>query len=119
MIADPKPDQEIQSPGNDGHVLGLRQGADRLDDLAQVHARPGRHRDVHHHRVAQRRPVDVDAIAPDNAVTLQPGQPVRDRRGRHLDRPGQRPLRLPRVAGERAQQCQVQVVHLDLRRHRR
>ncbi len=116
MIPDAEPDEQVQAARDDAHVLGLRQGADHLDDLAQVHAAPGGHRDIHHHRVAQRCPVDVDPVAPDDAAALQPGQPVGDRRSRHLDRAGERALRLARVAGERAQQRQVEVVHLHLRR---
>ncbi len=92
MIADPQPDEQVKAAGDDAHVLSLRQGADRSDDLAQVHTWPGGHRDVHDDRVAERCPVDVDSVAPDNAAALQPGQPVGDRRGRHLDRAGERAL---------------------------
>lgn len=116
MIADPEPDEQIQGARDDAHCLGLRQGADRLDDLAQVHAGPGGYRDVHHDRVAERCPVDVDSVSPDNAAALQPGQPVGDRRSRHLDGAGERALRLACVMGERAEQRQVEVVDLRLLR---
>jgi hypothetical protein len=102
MIADPEPDEQVQAAGDDAHVLGLGQSADRLDNLAQVHARTGGHRDVHDDRIAERRPVDVDPVAADDAVAFQAGQPVGDRRGRHLDRAGERALRLACVFGERA-----------------
>ena len=104
MIADPEPDEQIQAARDDAHCLSLRQGSDRLDDLAQVHAGPGGHRDVHHDRVAERCPVDVDSVSPDNAAPLQPGEPVGYRRRRHLYLSGERALGLARIGGQRAQE---------------
>jgi len=118
VIADAQPDQHVQAAGDHAHVLGLWQRADGLDDLGQVHAGPGGHGHVHHDRVAKRRPVDVNPVAADDPGALQPGQPVGDGGGGHLDGTGERPLRLARVAGKGAQQCQVRVVHLDLGRGR-
>jgi hypothetical protein len=115
MIADSQPDEQIQAAGDDAHVLGLGQGADRLDDLAQVHVRTGGHRDIHDDRIAQRGPVDVGPVAPDDAVAFQARQPVGDSRRRHLDGAGQRALRLARIPGQRAQQRQVKIVYVHLR----
>ncbi len=119
MIADPEPDEQIQGARDDAHCLSLRQGADRLDDLAQVHAGPGGHRQVDDDGKAKRSPVDVHPVAADGAAALQPGKPVSDRGRRHLDLPGQGSLGLARVRGERAQQGQVEVVHFDPGRGRR
>ena len=80
---------------------------------------PGGHRHVDHHRVAERGPVDVDPVAADRPGALEPGQPVSDR-GRRTSRSAraERPLGLARVAGQRPQQRQVEVVDLDLRTSR-
>jgi len=115
MIADSQPDEQVEAAGNDAHVLGLGQGADRLDDLAQVHARASCDRDVHDDRISQRGPVDVGPVAPDHAVALQARQPVGDGRRRHLDGAGKRALRLTRIPGQRAQQRQVKVVYVHPR----
>lgn len=115
VVPYPEADEQIQAPGHHAHCLRLRQGADGLDDLAQVHAGTGRDRDVDDDRVAERRPVDVDPVAADDAAALQPGHPVSDRRGRHLDGAGQRTLRLARIFGERTQQSQVEAVYFHLR----
>jgi hypothetical protein len=48
----------------------------------------------------------------DRAAALEPGQPVGHRGRGHLDPPGQRPLRLARVFGQRPQQGQVEVVQV-------
>src|SRR5215470_19083576 len=97
MITDAEPDEQVKAAGNDTHVFGLRQRPDRIDDLAKVHAWPGGDRYVHDNRITKRRPVDVNSVAADNAVALQPGQAIGDCRGRHLDGAGESALRLPRV----------------------
>src|SRR5215472_16884809 len=46
VIPDAQPDQQVTAAGHDAHVLGLRHRPDGTDDLAQVHAGPGRHGEV-------------------------------------------------------------------------
>ena len=92
MIPDTEPDKQVQAAGDDAHILGLRQGLDRLDDLAEVHPGPRGDRDIHDDRVAERRPVDVDPVAADDPAAFQSRQPIGDSRGGHLDRSRQRSL---------------------------
>src|SRR5580692_7211505 len=59
VVADPQPHEQVEAAGHDAHGLGLRQLLDLADDLAQVHAGRGGHREVHHDGQAERRPVNV------------------------------------------------------------
>ena len=115
VIPDAQPDEQVKAAGHDAHVLGLWHRPDGPDDLAQVHAGPGRHREVDDDGEAERRPVDVHPVAADDAVALQPGKPVGHRGRGHLDGAGEGTLGLARVGRQRAQQRQVKLVDLDLR----
>jgi hypothetical protein len=115
MIPDTQPDQQVKTTGHDAHVLGLWHRLDGTDDLAQVHAWPGRHGEIDDDGEPERRPVDVHPVTADGAVAFQPGKPVGNRGRGHLDGAGQGALGLARVCRQCAQQGQVKLVDLDLR----
>lgn len=118
MVSDPEPDQQVKAAGDDAHVLRLGHGPDRTDDLAQVHPGPGRHGEIDDDREAERRPVDVYPVSADHAGAFQPGEPVSHGGRRHVNGAGERALRLAGVHRERAQQRQVELIDLGLRRGR-
>ena len=119
VIPDSQPDQQVQAAGDDAHVLGLGDGPNRTDDLAQVHSGSGRHGEIDDDGEAERGPVDVHPVAADGAAALQPGQPVGHRGRGHLYGAGQGPLGLARVHREHPQQREVEFIDVGLRCGRR